>query len=538
MSADDILLCTNQLIGDIRVFLGEHPHSEKYIGQLVEIENEISAPCVLAIAGKVKAGKSFLINALLGVDLAMTGNTETTATVNVFKAGKPFSPDTPVLCQWIDGSKEWKSKDFLDSLQGTEPSILDITSKIDKLIFYIEGNPLLEEITLVDTPGIGADVGEEGDSHQIQTDAYFKLRNRHQSDTVAISNSADAIIYLFNTVPTETDRSFLSALYDGGKGLTALNSVGVLSKVDKEPSVVKNISKFSKEFEKELFTILPTSAALSRYLPDRNAALSLVKSLKNGFTSEKGFSWAMKAESAFIYERLPDCKLSVNERKEILRNFAPSDLPWSAFKIVAQELYYSKDIEKSLTTLSSLSGVQQLRDLINSHFFQRSRLLRCNRNLTDLKRILSYLLYDKRFLNAEYYAKMRPSLLENARLIREPYGTILCNLIEENVADYSDIKSIKTRISAFNNRIDKLLLQLEDINNLYLAFQKVVASPEEFSDTEMNELERLFTGKEINTQFVSSRQRYWAAVANSSAPNSIRQFAAAVAKNRYSQLLF
>ena len=38
--------------------------------------------CVVAVVGRVKAGKSTFINALLGEDLAKVGPTETTATIN------------------------------------------------------------------------------------------------------------------------------------------------------------------------------------------------------------------------------------------------------------------------------------------------------------------------------------------------------------------------------------------------------------------------------------------------------------------------
>lgn len=74
---------------------------------------------------------------------------------------------------FLDGHKEWVSKQYLDSLQGTSKESLERTDKIDRLIMYINDNPLLDYVTLVDTPGIGAEVGEDGDSHQIQTDAYL-----------------------------------------------------------------------------------------------------------------------------------------------------------------------------------------------------------------------------------------------------------------------------------------------------------------------------------------------------------------------------
>lgn len=219
MDKKDITAQIYNLLDETAAYIEHTTWRNKYSLALKSLQDELKAPCVLAVAGKVKAGKSFLVNALLGVDIAMTGTTETTATVNIFKKGIPPSKEKPILCVFLDGHKEWVSKQYLDSLQGTSKESLERTDKIDRLIMYINDNPLLDYVTLVDTPGIGAEVGEDGDSHQIQTDAYFNLRERHQQDTINLSNTADAIIYLFNTVPTETDKNFLASLYNN----TALN---------------------------------------------------------------------------------------------------------------------------------------------------------------------------------------------------------------------------------------------------------------------------------------------------------------------------
>lgn len=533
---NEILEQTKSLIEEAYSIFKEVPSGEKHISVISQMLEEINSPCVLAVAGKVKAGKSFLINALLGVDLAMTGNTETTATINVFKAGKPFSTEKPILCQWTDGSKEWKPKSFLDQLQGTDPTILEITSKIERLIFYIDGNPLLEDVTLVDTPGIGADVGVDGDSHQIHTDSYFKLRKRHQSDTINLSNSADAVIYLFNTVPTETDKSFISALYDGGKGLTAINGIGVLSKVDKELDVINNLHKFRKEFENELFTILPTSAAIARCLPSKEVALLLSSKLKEGFKSEKGFLLSMGSERAFLHERLPECTLTVQQRKDLINQITGANATWETFKIIATDLYYSSDVNETLNSLRELSGIANLKSLIDNHFFQRSKILRCNKLLNALKSEVTSFTYSDAYINAEYYSRMQPELRQKCELMEEPYKTLLLHLVQENIPSEDSVYHTRKRVESLLSRIDELRAGLCMINDIYFAYQKIMQNKDEFSPAEFDELTLLFSGKEIKTD-VQRRQRYWAAVMNVSAPNSIRQYVAKTAKSRYSQLL-
>lgn len=536
MTDGDIILRTRSLMEDVIDTFGRTTWGNPYINGLKSLQDGLSSPCVLAVAGKVKAGKSFLINSLLGVDLAMTGCTETTATINIFQKGSPISPELPVLCQWIDGTKEWKPKSFLDSLQGTDQATLNITSKIDKLVFYVEGNPLLEDVILVDTPGIGADVGDEGDAHQIQTDSYFKLRERHQSETKDLSKDADAVIYLFNTVPTETDRDFLSALSDGGKGLSALNGIGVLSKIDKNLLQLENIEKFSREFERELFAIMPTSAAISRYLPERSSAIRLKEELKNGFTSENGFKLSMNSESAFLHEKLPDCKIPVIKRKSILNEFAATDLPWSTFKLVATELYYNDDIDIVLTKLKSIAGIEPLRTLIYNHFFGRSRILKCNRILSELMKTISEVLYSPYFVEAGYMSKMKQECINQCDLLHEPYKKMVVSLIEQHVDSIDIINQAKDKIIRIKCKIEELQSELADINNCYIAYQKVMASKDAFSEAELEELGMLLSAKSIPFDKMQ-RQRYWAAVSIASTPNSVRQIVANVAKARYNKLI-
>ena len=536
MTDSGILMHSRTLLDEVYEYLERISWGEKYMSALRTMRDELSSPCVLAVAGKVKAGKSFLINALLGVDLAMTGSTETTATINVFQKGRPPSSDTPILCQWIDGSKEWKSKAFLDVLQGTGDETLKMTAKIDKLIFYIEGNSLLEDVILVDTPGIGADVGDEGDAHQQHTEAYFQLRERHQKETNSLSKSADAVIYLFNTVPTETDKTFIASLYQGGQGLTALNGIGVLSKVDKDLRQIENIDKFAKDFEKELFTIKPTAAAVYRYLPDREQAQKWQRELREGFSREKGIKLALLSQTTFLRERLPDCTIPLERRKAMLGEFASKDLPWSTFQLVASELYCNDNVDDALEHLAVIAGIDPLRKLINDHFFSRSRLLRAGKILTELKHVLSNIEYSEYFLEAAHWASMKEPALQACSTLSEPYRSMVMALIKRYVDGEGEVADSQAKILSFKHRVEMLLCEMADINNCYLAYQKVVAAPSQFSAKEFVELNALLTAKPSEKNY-RQRQNYWAVAVNVAPPNSVRQMVAQVAKTQYARLL-
>src|SRR5687768_2216083 len=87
--------------------------------RMEELARQVYEPCVVAVVGRVKVGKSTFVNALLGEDLAKVGTTETTATINYFSYGTP-DPDRPVRCHWHGGQVTDESRAFLDGLQGND----------------------------------------------------------------------------------------------------------------------------------------------------------------------------------------------------------------------------------------------------------------------------------------------------------------------------------------------------------------------------------------------------------------------------------
>ena len=532
----DIIIEIQKLLDEMVSFMDTTTWRDKYMNAIRSLQDELNTPCILAVAGKVKAGKSFLVNALLGVDIAMTGNTETTATINIFKKGKPLSKEKPILCLYTDGHKEWITKESLDALQGTSEEALAKTAQIDKLIMYIDDNPLLEYVTLVDTPGIGAVVGEEGDSHQIQTDSYFQLRKRHQQETIDLSNTADAIIYLFNTVPTETDKEFLSSLYDSGHGITSLNGIGVLSKIDKDLSLIKNIPGFCKDFEHNLFAIVPTSAAIEKYIPSYEKALQLRNQLLSGFESEKGIKLALSSEVAFLHEKLPYCKMSVDERKHILKGFAESDLAWASFALIAKELYDTENVGEALEKLKTIGGIESLKKIIFDHFFSRSQMLRGNKVLEELRRIITEIQYDDAYIFMEDRANMKDQCIKECQKLPQRHKELLIHLIQSHIPSLEKCVKDKNRVADFKYKIEKMQAALSLMNDKFILYRKIVAAKEQFSQAEFDELSSLFSDQSVGEN-PRARYKYWAAVANSSMANSLRQNAAKSAKKIYAESL-
>jgi hypothetical protein len=92
MSAFDL----NSLLARIHTFAAEVPRILRSVSTTTDLADDVSrlmtvaeSPFTMAVVGQMRAGKSTLINTLLGVYLAITVVNETTATVNWLKHGSP-----------------------------------------------------------------------------------------------------------------------------------------------------------------------------------------------------------------------------------------------------------------------------------------------------------------------------------------------------------------------------------------------------------------------------------------------------------------
>ena len=184
------------------------------IDQLQRYTDRLAEPLRVALVGMVKAGKSTLLNAMLGEEIAPTDAGECTRIVTWYRYG-----DTPRVT--------------LHGLDGTSRA-LRVMRRHGRLVFDLEGTPAddverlvvewpsqsLRELTLIDTPGI-ASLSTEVSARS----TGFLLREDGPSD-------ADVVIYLLRHLH-EADLEFLERLRDrSGSMSEAVNALVVLARAD------------------------------------------------------------------------------------------------------------------------------------------------------------------------------------------------------------------------------------------------------------------------------------------------------------------
>ena len=182
---------------------------------LQAVLDRLDDPLRVAVAGKVKAGKSTLLNALVGEELAPTDAGECTKIVTWYRDGVTYK----VMLHPKAG--EPRQIPFTRDAGAIEVDIGSTGAEdVDRLeVDWPSG--ALKKMTLIDTPGIGslsADVSA-------RTTAFLSP----DDDRVT---PADAVLYLMKHLHT-TDLDFLTGFHDEEVSqATPVNAIAVLSRAD------------------------------------------------------------------------------------------------------------------------------------------------------------------------------------------------------------------------------------------------------------------------------------------------------------------
>ena len=169
----------------------------------------------VALAGRVKAGKSTLLNALVGERLAPTDAGECTKVVTWYQHGPAYD----VTAIGYDGTTT--SVPFR-RVGGALTFDIDAahTHSIERLVVSWPSTALLH-MTLIDTPGLASLSAE----NSMRTTEFLALESSRTSE-------ADAVIYLMRHLHRR-DAEFLGSFMDRSvAGSSPVNAVAVLSRAD------------------------------------------------------------------------------------------------------------------------------------------------------------------------------------------------------------------------------------------------------------------------------------------------------------------
>jgi tetratricopeptide (TPR) repeat protein/GTPase SAR1 family protein len=195
-------------IADLAKFVEKLVESRRELGHLVgEVARaaaNLDQPLLVTVMGEFSSGKSSFVNAFIGADVAPTGITPTTATINVVRYGRERGGRIVAR----DGvTREFGWDELMAHLRALSP---DDARNIDRVEILVP-LPQLEKINIVDTPGLNS------------------IQPEHEATARAFIAKADAVVWVFTASQggKASEKKALRSIHEEGKRV-----LGVLNKAD------------------------------------------------------------------------------------------------------------------------------------------------------------------------------------------------------------------------------------------------------------------------------------------------------------------
>ncbi len=374
----------------------DQPQTAQWLRQQLD---RLDEPLRVAIAGKVKAGKSTLLNALVGEQIAPTDAGECTRVVTWYCDG----PSPKVVMHPKQGPPTQlpvnrRNGALTIDLQGTPAEALN------RLVVHWPSQSL-RTATLIDTPGIAS----------MSTDNSQRTLTflTPEDDSPA---EADAVIYLMRHLHA-TDAKFLESFRDQGVGrATSVNTVAVLSRADEigggRVDAMLSAKTIAQRYRKD-----PTLRGLCQGVVPVAGLLA-----HTGRTLRQVEFDALAALSTAPREEVDGLLLSTDRFLRADSTVAPTLQPLDAearhglldrfglfgLRLSVTLIRQGTDTPAALAEeLVRRSGLDELRTLLNTQFTERRDLLKARSALVALDSVL----------HGDPRADIRPLLGEVERIL-------------------------------------------------------------------------------------------------------------------------
>ncbi|MEH1127769.1 dynamin family protein [Micromonospora sp. CPCC 206061] len=333
----------------------------------------LAEPLRVAIAGKVKAGKSTLLNAMVGEELAPTDAGECTRIVTWYQDG----PRYRATAHLPDGQAEQRPFDRADG--AVRIALGRPADEIDHLTVEVPSRRLRQH-TLIDTPGLAS----------LSADVSLRTMSFLEADAERAAET-DAVVYLLRHMHS-SDLRFLEAFH--GDDLvygTPVNAVGVLSRADEIGAC-------------RLDAMEAAGRVASRYQGDERlrrlcpVVVPVAGLLASGAATLREGEYATLARIAAAPERdAVDLLLTADrftatggpagqvERRRALDRMGLFGVRMSVRLIRDGAVSSATDLSRELT---ARSGLDRLRDTLTAQFVGRSQVLKARSALAALDTVL------------------------------------------------------------------------------------------------------------------------------------------------------
>ena len=338
----------------------------------------IDQPLRVAIAGRVKAGKSTLLNALMGERIAPTDAGECTRIVTWYRDGH-----TSRVTLDLDGGATLPGAFRRDGGGAIEVDLAGHAPTAVKRMVVDWPSRRLAHMTLIDTPGI-ASITTEASARTIEFLA-------HDDDD---PGEADAVIYLLRHVHAD-DVRFLEAFHDRELAQpTPVNALGVLSRADEIgvcrldalESATRIAARLSADprIRRLCQTVIPVAGLLAQaaamLTEDHVTVLRAVRSTPDDVRES-----LLLTPDRFVALR-GDVVVVPAQRAQVL-----ADLGWFGVRLGVQALVDDPAMTASRLAplLREASGIERLRTVLTQQLAARADVLKARSAALVLDQVLA-----------------------------------------------------------------------------------------------------------------------------------------------------
>lgn len=328
-------------------------------------------PLRVAVAGRVKSGKSTLLNALVGERLAPTDAGECTRIVTWYEDGQNYQ----VMVHPKDGNP--RPARFTREDGAIEIDLAGLASEDVEQMVVTWPSQELRRATLIDTPGIGSL------TESITKRAWELLATDDDEET-----PADAVIYLMRHLHSG-DVDFLRAFHDSEVSRpNPVNAIAVLSRSDEIGVGRANSMMSARRIAARLSadpvvrrvaqTVVPVAGLLAE------TAVTLTETEVGHLRtvaarSPKEVESLLLTADRFV-NQMPELGLTSFERQHLLNRFGIFGVRLAS-TILRRDSVTATDLARDL---AERSGLEELQTVLQTLFFTRREVLKSRSALLAL----------------------------------------------------------------------------------------------------------------------------------------------------------
>jgi hypothetical protein len=321
----------------------------------------LDEPLRVAVAGRVKAGKSTLLNALVGEQLAATDAGECTRIVTWYVDGHTYR----VTVQPKGGAQRQAS--FTRDNGAIEVDLGELSAADVESMVVTWPSSQLRRATLIDTPGIGSL------SESVTRRAWELLTDDEETP-------ADAVVYLMRHLHAG-DVEFLRAFQDVEMSRpNPVNAIAVLSRADEigvgRPDSMTSARRIAARLSTDpvvrrvVQTVVPVAGLLAETAVTLTEAEVAHLRVIAARTPREVEGLLLSADR--FLSRLPDLGLTEFERRHLLDRFGVFGVRLAS-TILRRGPVTAAELSRDLV---ERCGLEELRAVLQSLFFSRREVLK------------------------------------------------------------------------------------------------------------------------------------------------------------------